>query len=61
VRSAPRWNGFAPGGARRRSKPLRRSSAYCDQLMDFPNSPSLGRSMPACLALHDLGDGGEQD
>src|SRR5262249_23136044 len=28
-------------------EPLKRSSAYCDQLIDFPNSPSLITSMRA--------------
>jgi hypothetical protein len=38
---------LAPGASGRRSKPESRSSAYCDQLIDLPNSPSLGISMPS--------------
>jgi len=52
-------NGLAPGFIGRRSKPDRRSSAYCDQLMVLPNSPSLTTSTPALgLLAHNLGDAG---
>ena len=46
-RSRPRANGSAaPGATGRRSNPLSRSSTYCDQLIDLPNSPSLMTSIP---------------
>ena len=49
MRSAPRLNGLAASCLiGRRSKPDSRSSAYCAQLIDLPNSPSLTTSMPAC-------------
>ena len=48
---------LAPGLIGRRSKPLKRSSTYCDQEIDLPNSPSLTTSMPDFgLLAHDLGD-----
>jgi hypothetical protein len=45
---------LAPAATGRRSNPLSRSSAYCDQLIDLPNSPSLTTSMPAAACCRTI-------